>query len=182
MWLNEKHIEEGLDHKKLREITAKYNSSHRKHRYYIAEGPKKQVNEIFIDEKLAIKVIMDHRAIMAHKFRTRLRFKKCCVILTKEQPVLTKIMSSFEVENMQVQYKVLSYRIDLYFHDYRLAIEIDENGQSDRNIDCESKRQKAIEKELGCKFLRIDPDKEDSDIFRAINEIFRYIKQSTKKH
>ena len=42
--------------------------------------------------------------------------------------------------------------------------------------------KKAIEKELGCKFLRIDPDKEDSDIFRAINEIFRYIKQSTKKH
>ena len=24
--------------------------------------------------------------------------------------------------------------------------------------------KKAIEKELGCKFLRIDPDKEDSDI------------------
>ena len=32
-WLNEKHIEEGLDHKNLREITAKYNSNHRKHRY-----------------------------------------------------------------------------------------------------------------------------------------------------
>ena len=30
---------------------------------------------------------------------------------------------------------VLSYRIDLYFHDYKLAIEIGENGHSDRNID-----------------------------------------------
>ena len=28
-------------------------------------------------------------------------------------------MSSFEGENMQTQYKVVSYRIDLYFHDYR---------------------------------------------------------------
>ena len=29
MWLKEKHIEEGLDHKNLREITTKYNSSYR---------------------------------------------------------------------------------------------------------------------------------------------------------
>ena len=43
------------------------------------------------------------------------------------------------------------------------------------------KRQKAIEQELGCKFIIIDPDKEDFDIFRAINEIIRHIKQSTKK-
>ena len=43
------------------------------------------------------------------------------------------------------------------------------------------KRQKAIKQELGYKFIRIDPDKEDYDIVRAINEIFRHIKQSTKK-
>ena len=29
--LNEKHIEEGLDHKNLREITMKHHSDHRKH-------------------------------------------------------------------------------------------------------------------------------------------------------
>ena len=61
---------------------------------------------------------------MAHKFRTGLGFKQYDVILTKEQSVLTRIMSSFEGGNMQTQFKVLSYRIDLYFHDYKLAIEI----------------------------------------------------------
>ena len=40
-----------------------------------------------------------------------------------------------------------------------LAIEIDENGRSDRNIGYELKRQKAIEQEFGCKLIRIDPDK-----------------------
>ena len=40
---------------------------------------------------------------------------------------------------MQTQYNVLSYRIDLYFHDYKLAIEIDENGRSDKNFDYEKK-------------------------------------------
>ena len=29
--------------------------------------------------------------------------------------------------------------------------------------------------------MRLDSDKEDFDIFRSINEIFRYIKQLTKK-
>ena len=82
---------------------------------------------------------------------------------------------------MQTQYSVSVYRIDLYFHDYKLAIEIDENGHSDRNIDYKIKRQKTKEQELGCKFIRIDPDKEDPDIFRAISEIFGHIKQSTKK-
>ena len=38
-------------------------------------------------------------------------------------------MSSFEGENMQTEYNVLSYRIDLHFHDYKLVIEICENGR-----------------------------------------------------
>ena len=42
-----------------------------------------------------------------------------------------------------------------------LAIEIDEVGHSYRNIDDKIKRQKVAEPELGCKFIRIDPDKED---------------------
>ena len=54
-------------------------------------------------------------------------------------------MSSFKGENMQTQYIVLRQRIELYFHDYKLAIEIDENEKSDRNIDYEIKKTKTIE-------------------------------------
>ena len=39
---------------------------------------------------------MDCKTISDHKFRTRLGFKQYDVILTKEQSVVTKIMSSFE--------------------------------------------------------------------------------------
>ena len=74
---------------------------------------------------------MDCRATLTHKFRTGLGFKQYDVILTKEQSVLTKMMSSLEEENVQTQYNVLSSRVDLYFHDYKLAIEIDENGYND---------------------------------------------------
>ena len=54
-------------------------------------------------------------------------------------------MSSFEQENMQTQYKVLSYRIELNFHAYKLAIETDEKGHNNRNIDYKIKQQKAID-------------------------------------
>ena len=43
------------------------------------------------------------------------------------------------------------------------------------------KRQESIEQELGCEFLRIDPDKKDFYIFKAISEIFWHIKQSSNK-
>ena len=52
---------------------------------------------------------------------------------------------------------------------WKLAIEIDENGHSNSNTDYEIKRQKGTEQELGCNLIRIDPDKEDLDIFRTIN-------------
>ena len=76
---------------------------------------------------------MYSRKTEAHKFRRRLGFKQFDVSLIKEQLVLTKIL--FEEENMQTKYSVLGYRIDLYDLDYKLVIEIDKNGHSDRNID-----------------------------------------------
>ena len=65
MWLNEKHTE-GLDHKNLQEITIKYHSNHRRHRHEIVNKSRKQCNRIFIDEKLAIKVIMGFGTTSAH--------------------------------------------------------------------------------------------------------------------
>ena len=40
--------------------------------------------------------------------------------------VLKSIKDAFEGEDMQTQYSVLGYRIDLYFHKHKLAIEVDE--------------------------------------------------------
>ena len=101
--------------------------------------------------------------------------------MTKEQSVLKPIMDVFEEENMQTQYSVLGHKIDLYFHDHKLTVEIDEKGHKDRNINDEIQRQEALEKELGCKFIRINPDEENFNISKAINEINRYIKKSTKE-
>ena len=92
------------EYKNLWKITTKYNSNQRKHRYELVQEQKKQCNRIFIDEKLAVKVILDCTTTSFHKLRTKLGFKQYNIILTKEQSALTKIISLFEGENMQTQY------------------------------------------------------------------------------
>ena len=99
----------------------------------------------------------------------------------KEQKVLEPIKDAFEGEDMQTQYTVIGYRIDLNFLAYKLAIQVDELGHDYRNIDYEIQRQRAIEKELGCAFIRINPDEDNFSIFKAIYKIHRHIKKSTKK-
>ena len=63
-----------------------------------------------------------------------LGFNSYDVINTKEQIVLRSIKDAFEEEGMQTQYTVIGYRIDLYFHKHKLAIEGDEVGYADRNL------------------------------------------------
>ena len=60
------------------------------------------------------------------------------VFSNKEQSVLKSIIDAFEIENMQTQYSVLGYRIDLYFYDCKLTIEVDEFGHSVKNAKTES--------------------------------------------
>ena len=82
---------------------------------------------------------------------------------------------------MQTKYTDLGYRIDFYFHKNKLAIEVDELGHNDRNPGYEIQRQRALETELDCVFIRINPDENDFNIFKEINEIHRHIIESTKK-
>ena len=62
--------------------------------------------------------------------------------------VLKSVTDAFEGENVQTQHSDLGYRIDLYFHDYKLSIEVDEEGHKDRNISHQIQRQKVLEKNL----------------------------------
>ena len=114
-------------------------------------------------------------------FRAILGFKEHDIILTKGKSVLKSVMDAFQGKNMQTQYSVLGYKIDLYFHKYKLSVEFDELDHKDRNIGHEIKRQEAIKEKLGCEFIRINPDEENFNIFKVINEIHRQIKELTKK-
>ena len=64
------------------------------------------------------------------------------------------IMKKIQVDENGSKY--ILFRIDVYFNKFLLAVEIDEKGHTDRDLIFEDKRQKALEKKLGCKFIRIN--------------------------
>ena len=106
-------------------------------------------------------------------FRLLLLFKENDIYQCKESSVLKLIMETFEGENMETQHSLLNYKIELYFHEYKLAVKIDENNHQGKNENYEKQRQKEIENKLSCVFNRINPDKQNFNISRAENEIFR---------
>ena len=91
----------------------------------------------------------------------------------KEQDSIHAILKTFKGESMVRQYSVGTYRIDLYFPDYRLAIECDEFGHSYRDQEYEQTRQHYIEDKLGCKFIRYNPDSKNYNIFNVLNRIYK---------
>lgn len=97
-----------------------------------------------------------------------------------ESGTLNNIVQAFSGETMLPQYQVGSYRIDLYFTDYKLAVECDEKHHINSET-YDTEREIKIQSSLGCTFLRYQPQSPDFDIFKVINQIFRHI-QLSKTH
>ena len=116
------------------------------------------------------------------KFRSNLGFNQINLILKKEQSVIESVRGTFKGEDIRIQYTVLGYRIDLYFYEHKLAIEIDELGHNDRNTDYETKREREIKNELNCVFIRTNPDAANFNINELNNQIFKHIIQSKEKN
>ena len=132
-------------------------------------------------EWFAIQIIMDTRTVAAVKFRKKVGFNQYDVIMTQEQSVLAKLDTYFKTEEKIFQHYFLGYRIDMYIPEYKLAIEVDEFGHCTRDLQSEIERQKRIEEELGCKFIRIDPSRENFDIVDEFSKIKDYLSQQIKQ-
>ena len=58
--------------------------------------------------------------------------------------IFMSIIKKIQVDNNDKEY--ILFRIDIYFTEYSLAVEIDEKGHTDRDLEFEEKRQEALEK------------------------------------
>ena len=101
--------------------------------------------------------------------------------MAKEQSVLTKIIKVLEREKILLQHTVLSYKIDLYFVEHKLAIEFDEKGHRDGDRYEDIEREKTTEKDVGCKLIGINPDEKDFDVYVVIGKIYNHINRSCEK-
>ena len=75
------------------------------------------------------------------------------------------------------------FRIDVYFNKFLLAVEIDEKGHTDRDLIFENKKQEALEKKLGCKFIRINTSnaKNGYDLDYEVGNIEAFIDEFKNK-
>ena len=132
----------------------------------------------YICEDFVLPTLIDCRTSATVEIRSKLWFKQHDIILTKEPSVSARIMKPFTSEKILLHHYVLGYEIDLYFPSYKLSIKVDQKRHKDRNKYKEFERQKAIEKELNCKFTIINPDGEDLYMYVEISKIYNYINKS----
>ena len=151
---------------------------------YKRHGSEFIENEKFMyaNEYIIVPIIM-HCKISTPKtvnFKSKLRFTQYDIRLNKEQSVLKTTLGNLEGENMETQYSVLNYRVDLYFHDNELTIEVDEKGHKDRNKDYEKQIQKKTETKLSCEFSRINPDKKTLTFLKSKTKYLGTLKNHLK--
>lgn len=123
--------------------------------------------------KLLLNKTRSHNAIkLAKVFNLEILdiFSECI-----ETKTISKIITVFKYEKIKKQYKCNNYRIDLYFIDYKLAIECDEL-QHNHNKTEDNIREEIIKNKLNCTFIRYNPLSNNFNIFDVIHLIFYHIK------
>ena len=77
-----------------------------------------------------------------HAHRRGLGYSIVDTFNSKQQSISEKIKEIFEGEDVQTEYKFpgLDYKIDMYFNEYNITVEIDKYDHCDRDIEYEKER------------------------------------------
>jgi very-short-patch-repair endonuclease len=98
--------------------------------------------------------------------------------VTVETRTINFIMECFQGQKMITQYSFDSYRVDLYFPDFKIVVECDEDPthySSPIQINHDKNRQLYIERNFHVRFIRYRPFQESFKISSVVNEIFNSI-------
>jgi len=93
-----------------------------------------------------------------------------------EASIINGLRKSLPLENIIQNHCILQYNVDLYFPDYKLIIEIDENNHKHYDKDKEEQRENDIKNHIkDITLLRYNPDGENFNIFDMIGDITKII-------
>lgn len=123
--------------------------------------------EYLITESATIKLISNSKILSEVEKESlidSLKLNEKYIILKSTKEInfidkLEKVLKPLEIKGIK-QYQVMDnkYRIDYYIPKFNLAIEYDENEHKGYSYKKQEGRQKEIEKELNCEFIRISDD------------------------
>ena len=150
--------------------------------YPCVKEPKLDPRIILITRDGAVELLIKTRKRISpdvshilKKFNIDMTNRKC---LTKEQQTLSALTNAFKTEKFEDQFKVGKYYLDLYFTEYKIVVECDENGHADRKPYKERERMDFVNKTFeidDSNWIRYNPDENDFDISKVIGRIYRYI-------
>ena len=80
-----------------------------------------------------------------------------------------------KVDNNGHEY--IPFRIDVYFSEYNLVVEVEGKEHTDRDLVYEKKRKEVLEKKLACNFVRTNHSKENYYVFYEIAIVQTFISE-----
>lgn len=172
-------IEGSTDRKGYIQIIGDKNEYFIQSTYIDAQGKERKKYNI---TPKGIKLILDNTRNYKNKeklyeYYNDLNLEKNEVILYNREEIdfinmLEDTLKPFRLKGTK-QYKVKSYRIDYYIESINIAIEYDEADHKNYSYEKHEGRQREIEKELGCRFIRVsNNDNNAYNIGKVIKEIF----------
>jgi very-short-patch-repair endonuclease len=144
----------------------KYNFTNKEHK----RGGQNKINYLLTEEVFEI---FSNSYNLRNRYITNINdnIKQINLCMCIENQTIGFIENSYkDVINIKRQFPIGKYRTDLYFIDYKLAIECDEFNHDDRNIHEEVIREEYI-KSLGNKIIRFNPNQKDFDLSNVLREI-----------
>jgi len=148
---------------------------------YTCENPKKHGGH----NRMVFKLTEDAFELLKNSYNLRNRYivdisdnvKHVNIGMCIETQTIGFIENTYSnMLNIKRQYAFGKYKVDLYFIDYKLVIECDENNHDDRDPINEKVREEYI-KSLGNKIIRYNPNTscfDLSNVLREINAILFY--------
>jgi very-short-patch-repair endonuclease len=148
--------------------------------HYIIERNKiKLINQHGGHNKITYLLTEDAFKILKNSFNLRNRYivdisecvKQINIGMCIENQTIGFISNAYSnILNVKRQFTIGKYRADLYFVDYKLVIECDENNHDDRDPENEKIREMYI-MSLGNKIIRYNPNEKGFDLSNVLREI-----------
>ena len=161
-WLRRRDLQIESGYSNWEAIFDKCDPSKQKCIYELMPSTKVCPCERFVRNDLAYRKIRSRRLESGQflEFKEKLRLDPNEYSFD-EQDIISALQVAFEGGLMHTQYCVQNKRLDFYFSERWLGVEIDEYGDADRDFEYEQNRQLMIGKKLDCKIIRINPDTAD---------------------
>ena len=121
--------------------------------------------------------MIDTKIVKAGELKIKLGFNQLDPIMIKQESIGLRIRKTFPKEEIIEDFYVKKFdcMIDFCLPEQKLIIEVDELGHFDRDQITENKRQKELEKYLGCTFIRTNPNEKDFSAYDWLGKIQIFI-------